>query len=584
MRTTTAAGWMGSALCILGLITSTYAQQNQAKPEDLAKVQAALPTEAPAKPAKARKVLIYGGTGTGGPTKKGFVHKSIPLGCETIKLLGQKTGAFDSVISYDASIFTQEKLAEFDGIVLVSTTHDFLDVNAKDQAEEDARKKALLNFVRGGKGLVGIHAAGDAYYYWPEYGQMMGGFFTTHHAGQEKISVVNEDPSNPVNAPFAGKGFEFADEIYRFLPKPKFDVKQAFSRENVHVLLSVDPTKHNNEPAGTDMPVAWIHQYGRGHVFYCSLGHNEYVYWDPTILKFYLSGIQYALGDLKGVDDKPAQKTAAKEEDVKKMEAALPDKAPATPQKSRKVLAFGRAQGFVHSSIPLGCKTVEMLGKKTGAWDTVISFDPSIFTPEKLKEFDAIVLVSTTGNFLDDRDSKITEARRAALIDFVKQGKGVAGIHAAGDAYYNWPEYGQLIGGYFNGHPWQKVTVKIDDPASPITAPFHGQEFQITDETYTYKKEPWSRDKLHVLMSIDVSKMSDADRSKENRPYDHDYGLSWIHRFGEGRVFYAAHGHSEHVYWDKPMLEHYLAGIQYAIGDLKADDTPSAKEHTASAK
>ena len=362
-------------------------------------------------------------------------------------------------------------------------------------------------------------------------------------------------------------------------------MKQSYSRENVHVLLSVDVTKNNNEPAGTDLPISWVHQFGRGRVFFCSLGHNDYVYWDPAILKHYLAGIQYAIGDLKGVSDKPNQPTAAKPADITKVQAALPDKAPAQPMQPRKVLAFGRAQGFIHSSIPLGCTTVELLGKKTGAFDTVISFDPSIFTPEKLKQFDAIVLVSTTGDFLDEPyNSSATAERRAAPIDFVKSGKGLAGIHAAGDAYYKWPDYGQLIGGYFNGHPWQRVTVKIDDPNNPITAPFNGKEFQIQDETYTYKKEPWSRENLHILLSIDVSKMSDADKAKENRPYDHDYGLSWIHRFGQGRVFYAAHGHSEHVYWDTPMLQHYLAGIQYAIGDLKADDTPSAKEKTAAAK
>jgi type 1 glutamine amidotransferase len=62
---------------------------------------------------------------------------------------------------------------------------------------------------------------------------------------------------------------------------------------------------------------------------------------------------------------------------------------------------------------------------------------------------------------------------------------------------------------------------------------------------------------------------------KENRAYDHDYGISWIHEYGKGRVFYCAHGHSEHVYWEKPMLQEYLAGVQYALGDLEADAAPS---------
>ena len=146
-----------------------------------------------------------------------------------------------------------------------------------------------------------------------------------------------------------------------------------------------------------------------------------------------------------------------------------------------------------------------------------------------------------------------------------------------------WPEFNKMIGGFFKFH-WldpQLITVKIDDPKSPLTAMFHGQEFEIHDETYTFGMDTWSRENLHVLTSIDYSKMSDADKAKEAYPRaDHDYGLSWIHRDGKGRVFYEAHGHNERNYAVKPLLEHVLAGIQYAIGDLKADDTPSAKAGT----
>ena len=143
-----------------------------------------------------------------------------------------------------------------------------------------------------------------------------------------------------------------------------------------------------------------------------------------------------------------------------------------------------------------------------------------------------------------------------------------------------WPEFNKLIGGFFKFH-WvdpQLITTKIDDPKSPLTAMFHGQEFEIHDETYTFGMDTWSRSNLHILTSIDYDKMSDADKAKEDYPRaDHDYGLSWIRREGKGRVFYEAHGHSERVYAIKPMLEHVLAGVQYALGDLKADDSPSVK-------
>ena len=105
-----------------------------------------------------------------------------------------------------------------------------------------------------------------------------------------------------------------------------------------------------------------------------------------------------------------------------------------------------------------------------------------------------------------------------------------------------------MIGGFFKFH-WvdpQLITVKIDDPKSPLTAMFHGQEFEIHDETYTFGMDTWSRKNLHILTSIDYDKMSDADKAKEDYPRaDHDYGLSWIRREGKGRVFYEAHGHSE---------------------------------------
>lgn len=372
------------------------------------------------------------------------------------------------------------------------------------------------------------------------------------------------------------------------------------------------------------------------------------------------------------------QNQTPKPEDVEKMMAALPDKAPATPKQPRKVLVLAKAAGFVHSCIPLAAKTVEALGTKTGAWSTTITYDPALITAENLKQYDLLFLDNTTGHFLDDpNDAAATAARRKALLDFVRDGKGLAGIHAAGDSYHEsrpsanapapapagrgggpggtlaaqmmtagdknadkklstdelsaladswfgqidtekagrvsqpnftarfaavlppapaaaprtvpqgrdtqvgtWPEFDKLIGGFFKFH-WvdpQLITVKIDDPKSPLTAMFHGEGFEIHDETYTFGMDTWSRTNLHILTSIDYDKMSDADKAKEDYPRaDHDYGLSWIRREGKGRVFYEAHGHSERVYAMKPMLEHVLAGMQYAIGDLKADDTPSKK-------
>jgi type 1 glutamine amidotransferase len=357
------------------------------------------------------------------------------------------------------------------------------------------------------------------------------------------------------------------------------------------------------------------------------------------------------------------------------MTAALPTTPGAKPMHPRKVLVMAHtgAGGFVHASIPLAAKTVEALGNQGGLWTTTISYDAADINTANLKKYDAIFLDSTTACFLDDPDSSVTAARRAALLSFVRSGKGIAGIHAASDSYHTdclaseaaaksgkpalnipalvlaarlvtaadkdnddtvsreewkaladdwfqkldtgntgkvtradfvanfnsllpqakarllgveskpvqqWPEFNKLIGGYFKFH-WpdpQLITVKIDDPNSPLTAMFHGKEFEIHDETYTFVQESFSRKNVHVLTSIDYDKMSAADKAKEANPRsDGDYALSYIRREGKGRVFYEGHGHSDRVYAMTPMLEHLRAGIQYAIGDLKADDSPSVK-------
>ena len=278
--------------------------------------------------------------------------------------------------------------------------------------------------------------------------------------------------------------------------------------------------------------------------------------------------------------------------DVDRMTAALPDKAPARPQKPRKVLVLGRAAGYVHSSIPLAAKTIEAMGARTGAWTATTTYDAADINTANLAQYDAIFLASTTGCFLDDaNDAAATAARRAAFMAFVRGGKGIAAIHAAGDSYHGaqcaqpmasageplWPEFNRMIGGYFKFH-WnnpQLITVKIDDPKSPLTAMFHGQEFEIHDETYVFANDSFSRSNVHVLTSVNYDKMSAEDKAKEKTPRpDHDYALSWIRAEGKGRVFYEAHGHDESIYAMRPMLEHLLAGVQYALGDLKADDKP----------
>ncbi len=131
------------------------------------------------------------------------------------------------------------------------------------------------------------------------------------------------------------------------------------------------------------------------------------------------------------------QNQTPKPADVRAMVAALPDKAPVNPRRPRRVLVLGKALGYVHASIPLAARTIEEMGLKTGAWSTTVTYDPADVNEKNLAQYDALFLASTSGPFLDDpEDAAVTAARRQALLDFVRGGKGLAGIHAATVAYY----------------------------------------------------------------------------------------------------------------------------------------------------
>ena len=297
------------------------------------------------------------------------------------------------------------------------------------------------------------------------------------------------------------------------------------------------------------------------------------------------------------------QSQVARTVDVAQMIAALPETAPAPPKQPRRVLVLGRASGFIHASIPLAARTIEALGQKTGAWTTVITYSAADVTAANLQQYDAIVLASTTGKFLDDGDAAASAERRKALFDFVRGGKGLVGIHAATDAYHGnpaggsdgpaggeplWPEFIKMIGGYLKWH-WNyrtMIAVKVEDPANPINAAFTtvnqageraARAFSIADEVYTFNQQSWVRTNVRVLTSIDYAKMPSVVKAQEPAPQrtDHDYPLSYIHREGSGRVFVQVLGHDESIYKLTPMLAHILAGVQYALGDLQANDAPS---------
>ena len=263
-------------------------------------------------------------------------------------------------------------------------------------------------------------------------------------------------------------------------------------------------------------------------------------------------------------------------EELKKIEAATPKAATAKPARPRKMLVFNRGKGLSHSAIPYGAKAIELMGVKTGAFTVVHSKDPDAFKADNLKQFDAICF--NNSNRMDFFKDPVL---RQNVIDFVKSGKGLVGVHAATTNFskkwlLDWPEGAEMLGGIFDGHPWhEKVTLKPDDPNHPLCAAFKGKSFEITDEMYQFTG-PYSRKKLRILLSLDLDKTRVTPRHKRMmRRKDNDYAVSWIRNYEKGRVFYCSLGHDHPVFWTPAVLKHYLDGIQFALGDLKADATPS---------
>lgn len=278
------------------------------------------------------------------------------------------------------------------------------------------------------------------------------------------------------------------------------------------------------------------------------------------------------------------------EKDLGKIQAALPTEAPAKPKAERNVLIFSRTAGFRHSSIEYGVRAVTLMGEKTKAFTAYATEDPSIFTPEKLKKFDAIFFMNTTENCLAPNPklakdatpeqkaaaAKTEEERKAALKAFVEDGKGLIGVHAATDTYKNWKEFNVMMGGAFDGHPWNansKVTIKNLDPKHPLNAAFDGKGFEITDEIYQFRADTALPGDRRYLLALDNDKTNVSIGKRK----DTFYPVSWLSTYGKGRVFYCSLGHREDIYWNKAVLQHYLAGMQYALGDLDADAKPAAK-------
>ena len=267
---------------------------------------------------------------------------------------------------------------------------------------------------------------------------------------------------------------------------------------------------------------------------------------------------------------------------MNRIERALPVSGFEAPSDPHRVLIFTKTNGFRHASIPVGVVALTRLGSTTGIYEVVHSEDDVMFEPETLNTFDAVIMLNTTGEVFrpkslpddpQERDAALQRENRLkkSLVDYVKSGKGLVGVHSATDTYKNWKAYNEMMGGVCVGHPWHtEVPIRLLDASHPLNAVFGGRGFMIKDEIYQFRDGTARPQDRRMLLSLNPGWEPISKGTRE----DGFYPLSWIAPYGNGRTFYCALGHRDETYSNPAVLRHYLAGIQYTLGDLAVDDAP----------
>jgi type 1 glutamine amidotransferase len=281
----------------------------------------------------------------------------------------------------------------------------------------------------------------------------------------------------------------------------------------------------------------------------------------------------------------------------------IAERAPKVPQveakEPRKVLIFSLATGFKHWCIPHTQAVIEILGEESGAYESVSSLDVEVFRPERLREFDAVVLnnncptrekrdmfydvlvklIGEEGKKYADMPLKEREELAAllyrSLVDYVAEGGGLVLLHGAIANFAQSEEFSDLMGGHFVGHPsQQEVTLYPVTPDHPVLKPFRGQPFVHYDEPYVLggAYEKFNFAPMLELETSTIKPSNKAEKLGEMPRY-----VAWIKPYKKGRVFFSSPSHNAQSFHRPELLAFLLNGMQYALGDLKCDDQPLKK-------
>jgi type 1 glutamine amidotransferase len=500
---------------------------------------------AAAQPASGKlRVLAVGDTST-----RTYQHASISHALATIERLGRASGLYETTIRTDTQLLTKHPLpghrglADFDAIFFYSIG---------EPAMTPEQKADLLSFVRDdGKGFVSTHTANNDFFDWPEYTELIGGRFDDHPWELFDAPVLVEDPAFPAMKAFAPR-FTINDEIYQM---------KDFSRDRVRVLARLDPSlldlgNKRVHRTDKDFAVAWAHSYGKGRVFYSTLGHRPEVWDRSDVQTMYHEALKWSMA-LTDADVTPRPLPPVPP--PARAASPAPESRPNTSterlagQPPKTVLALGdvSTSAYQHDSLSHALAAIEELGLRAGLYDTLIRTDPQLVTKgeiafatgtltfyKNLDDFDAVVLL-TAG------DPKLTPQQKSDLLSFVREGKGLIAIHSAIGSFRAWPEFAAMLGGQIEERP--SAVEDWDVTVSPAASLLNllPKSFRVRDNFSPVALQEGAR----VLA-----------RSGDGIP------VVWTKPYGKGSVFVSQIGHEDAV-WDRPEIRSlYLSAIRWAIG------------------